>query len=57
MSWQGWLVTVLIDLFILHVLVIAVLRSRSAIDTLYLSFPYVIPAFLFWIWIASKKSS
>lgn len=56
-SWQGWLVTVLADLFVLHILLIAALRTHSVSDAFYMSFPYVVPTILLWNWVASKKSS
>ena len=56
-TWQGWLVTVLIGLFCLHIIMFVLTRAHSASDVLYAAFPYVVPSFLLWAWIASKKSS
>jgi len=56
-TWQGWLVTVLADLFVLHILLFVITRAQSVSDAMYASFPYLVPAFLLWNWIAAKKSS
>jgi len=56
-TWQGWLVTVPLALFCLHIIVFVLRRAHSVSDGLYASFPYLVPAFLLWAWIAAKKSS
>jgi len=50
-------VTVPLALFCLHIIVFVLRRAHSVSDGLYASFPYLVPAFLLWAWIAAKKSS
>ena len=56
-SWQGWFVTVPAALFCAHILLFVFTRAHSVTDALYAAFPFVIPTFLLWNWIAAKKSS
>lgn len=55
-AWPGWLVTVLAAFFCLQVFQAVDLRAHSVSDTLYGVFPFVVPTFLLWAWIASRKS-
>ena len=56
MAWQGWLVTLLFIAFCINVFVAVDRNSHSSSDTLYGIFPFWVPAFLLWLWIAGKKS-
>ena len=56
-SWQGWLVTIPAALFAANVLTFVFTRAHSFSDALYAAFPFVVPTFLLWNWIASKKSA
>ena len=55
-SWQGVVVVVLILLFCVQVFVAVDRHSHSVSDTLYGVFPYFVPCFLLFNWIASKTS-
>jgi len=54
--WQGWLVTALAALWCIHIFIAVDRVARSGSDALYGSFPFVVPAFLLWLWVASKTS-
>lgn len=56
-TWQGWLVTALAASWCIHIFIAVDRVAHSASDALYGSFPFVVPAFLLWLWIASKKSA
>ena len=56
-SWQGWLVTLAAAAFCLHTTWAVDRLSHSVSDTLYGVFPFIVPTFLLWTWIAAKKSS
>jgi len=56
-SWQGWLVTLAAAAFCLQVTLAVDRMSHSVSDMLYGIFPFVVPTFLLWLWVASKKSS
>ena len=53
-SFAGWLVTLLATAFCLHIFTFVDARSHSVSDTLYGIFPYWVPTFLLWAWIASR---
>jgi hypothetical protein len=55
-SWQGIITTLALIAFCLHIFFFIDSKSHSVSDTLYGIFPYVIPAFLLYVWIASEKS-
>ncbi len=55
-AWQGGVITALAALFCLHIFMAVDRHAHSGSDTLYGVFPYVVPAFLLWLWIASKTS-
>ena len=55
-SVAGWVVTVLALAFCIHVFLFVDARSHSVSDTFYGIFPYWVPSFLLWIWIASRTS-
>lgn len=56
-SWQGWVVTLAADAFCLHIIWTVDRLSHSVSDTLYGIFPFIVPTFLLWNWIAAKKSA
>jgi hypothetical protein len=56
-SWAGWLVTALAVAFCVHIFIVIDTYSHSGSDTLYVFFPYAVPTFLLWTWIAGKKSA
>ena len=52
----GWMVTLLVLAFCLHIFLFVDGRSHSVSDTLYGIFPYVVPALMLWNWVASKTA-
>ena len=52
----GFAATLLPLAFALNVFVAVDRRSHSVSDTLYGIFPYWIPLFLLWLWVAAKTS-
>ena len=52
----GLLLTAAMLAFWVHIFRHVDARSHSASDTLYGIFPYVVPAFLLWLWIAHRTS-
>jgi hypothetical protein len=56
-SISGWIISMLAAAFCLHIFWFVDGRSHSASDTLYGVFPYWIPTFLLWVWIAGRTSS
>ncbi len=56
-SLRGWIITLLAFAFCLHVFLFIDGRSHSVSDTVYGIFPYWIPTFLLWVWIATCTSS
>ena len=56
-SIPGWIITAAAVAFCLHVFLFVDGRSHSVSDTLYGVFPYWVPTFLLWIWIASMTSA
>jgi hypothetical protein len=53
-SLAGWVVTALCAAFCANVFLFVDARSHSVSDTLYGIFPYVVPTFLLWAWIAAR---
>lgn len=56
-SSAGWIVTLLAAAFCVHIFLFVDGRAHSVSDTLYGIFPYWVPTFLLWIWIASRTSA
>lgn len=56
-SIPGWIISILAAAFCLHIFLFVDGPSYSVSDTLYGVFPYWVPTFLLWIWIASQTSS
>jgi len=54
---QGFLLTALLLLFCVQVFVAVDRGSHSVSDTLYGIFPYVVPAFLLFEWLAGRTSA
>jgi hypothetical protein len=55
-SISGWIVTILSAAFCVHIFRFVDGRSHSVSDTLYGIFPYCVPTFLLWAWIAGRTS-
>ena len=55
-SIPGWTISVLAA-FCLHIFLFIDGRSQSVSDTQYGIFPYWVPTFLLWTWIASRTCS
>lgn len=53
-SWQGWVITLLFVVFLVLTFAAIDLYSHSATDTFFGLFPFWVPAFLLWDWIASR---
>ena len=53
-SIAGWIVTLLALAFCVHIFLFVDGRSHSVSDTFYGVFPYWVPAFLLWLWIAGR---
>jgi peptidoglycan/LPS O-acetylase OafA/YrhL len=53
---QGWLVILLLLVFWIQVFLAVDRRSHSVSDTLYGIFPFVVPSFLLFEWVASRTS-
>jgi hypothetical protein len=51
----GYIIAVLFLAFCIHILVFFNSRVQSASDFLYAVFPYIVPAFLLYNWIAGEK--
>ena len=52
----GMIVAAVFLLFCVHIFVFIDNRSHSVSDTLYGIFPFVVPAFLLYLWIGSETS-
>ncbi len=52
----GWLLTLVIFAFCVHIFLFVDSRSHSVSDTLYGIFPYVVPALLLWDRVAAKTA-
>ena len=55
-SIPGWIVSLLAAEFCLHIFLFVDGHSHSVSDTLYGVFPYWVPTFLLWAWIAGRTS-
>ncbi|MBU0977666.1 MAG: hypothetical protein KKD18_04580 [Nanoarchaeota archaeon] len=55
-SWQGFLTTLILIAFCVQIFIFIDGKSHSVSDTLYGIFPYIVPTFLIYLWIASKNS-
>ena len=55
-SIPGWMISILAVAFCLHIFLFVDGRSHSVSDTLYGVFPYWVPTFLLWTWIAGQTS-
>jgi hypothetical protein len=55
-SVPGWLISLAGLAFCVHIFLFLDSRSHSVSDTLYGIFPYWVPTFLLWTWIASRTS-
>jgi len=55
-SWQGFVLIVLILAFCVQVFLAIDRTSHSVSDTLYGVFPYIVPSLLVLLWVASKTS-
>lgn len=56
-SIAGWIVSLAALAFCVHIFLFFDGRSHSVSDTLYGVFPYWVPTFLLWAWIADRTSS
>ena len=56
-SIPGWMMSLLAAAFCLHIFLFVDGRSHSVSDTLYGVFPYWVPTFLLWVWIAGRTCS
>lgn len=56
-SVPGWTITLIACAFCVHIFRFVDGRSHSVSDTFYGIFPYWIPTFLLWLWIASRTSA
>ncbi len=54
-KWQGVLIALVFAGFCIHVFIFIGSKSNSASDIFYGVFPYVIPAFLLYHWIATHN--
>ena len=52
----GWVITLLAIAFAVHIFLFVDARSHSVSDTFYGIFPYWVPTFLLWAWIAARAS-
>jgi hypothetical protein len=55
-SIAGWMISLIALAFCLHIFLFVDGRSHSVSDTFYGVFPYWIPSFLTWMWIARRTS-
>lgn len=53
-SWQGWVVTILVGVFCAQIFIAVDRNSHSVSDTLYGVFPFIVPALLVWELIADR---
>jgi len=56
-SLAGWIFTLLAIAFCVHIFLFVDRHAQSVSDTLYGIFPYWVPTFLLWLWIASRTST
>ena len=52
----GVIILLLLTIFCVSVFIVVDRKSHSVSDTLYGIFPYIIPAFLIYLWIGSETS-
>ena len=57
LTWQGWLLTLLLLVWCVNVFLAVDRHSHSVSDTLYGIFPFVVPAFLLLEWVAFRQSA
>jgi hypothetical protein len=55
-SWQGAIVAVAFLAFCVHIFLFVDGKSHSVSDTLYGIFPFIVPAFLMYVWIGSETN-
>jgi hypothetical protein len=55
-SIAGWVVSIVAAAFCVHIFLFVDSHSHSVSDTLYGIFPYWVPTFLIWLWIAERTS-
>jgi hypothetical protein len=55
-SIPGWMATIFAAAFCAHIFLFVDGHSHSVSDTLYGVFPYWVPTFLLWIWLAGRTS-
>lgn len=55
-SWQGAVIVLLMLAFWINVFLAIDSKSHSVSDTLYGIFPFVVPSFLLYLWVASNTS-
>lgn len=55
-AWQGWLACLIVLVFCIQVFMAVDRHSHSVSDTLYGTFPYVVPALMLLGWLGSKTS-
>jgi hypothetical protein len=55
-KWPGWVVAIFFAIFCVHIFIFVDSKSHSVSDTFYGIFPFIVPAFLFYIWVASENS-
>jgi hypothetical protein len=55
-SWQGFIVSLLLIAFLVNTFIAVDRHSHSVSDTLYGIFPFWVPSFLVWLWIGSNTS-
>lgn len=55
-SWEGFIIAAVFIFFCVHIFLFVDGKSHSVSDTFYGIFPYIVPAFLIYIWIAAEKS-
>ncbi len=56
-AWPGILITLVLIAFCVHIFLFVDSRSHSVSDTLYGIFPFLAPAFLLYLWIASETAA
>jgi len=55
-SAAGWIITLAAAAFCVHIFLFANGKAHSVSDVLYGIFPYWVPTFLLWAWIAGRTS-
>lgn len=54
--WQGFFFVIVLVAFLTHIFIYVDGNSHSVSDTFYEFFPYAVPTFLIYLWIAKEKS-